>query len=182
MFQRITRPGKIVDSDLSGILISMMLKMLLMPWMEEDLMAKNSVFSTRGMTVLTGIITEVVAGLIEDPDLVTAEDVPARGQVAGGHAARADAGPAQSPEMTAVATSQNPDLNLRMTVAAAARSPRTRTAAVDGRPAKTNAPEAEAKILMIKTKWRIFQTADFYIQCTLWRTPVHKSSCTHCTL
>ena len=42
---------------------------------------------------------------------MTAEDVPARGQVADGHAARADAGPAQSPEMTAVATSQNPGIN-----------------------------------------------------------------------
>ena len=42
---------------------------------------------------------------------MTAEDVPAQGQVAGGHAARADVGPAQSPEMTAVATSQNPGIN-----------------------------------------------------------------------
>ncbi len=49
---------------------------------------------------------------------MTAEDVPAQGQVAGGHAARADVGPAQSPEMTAVATSQNPGINqlLIMTV------------------------------------------------------------------
>jgi len=132
-----------------------------MLWTEEDLMEKNLVFSMRGMTVLIEIIIEV-AGLIGDPDHVTGEDVPAPVLVGGGghHAARAGhAGPGQSPEMTAAADvtrSPDPDLNPRMIVAAAARNPQTLTAAPNGPPVKTNAPEAEVKIPMIKIKWRIF--------------------------